>query len=436
MVKETRLYEILEVSVTCSDAEIKKAYRRLSLIHHPDRQSSQSGSSTPVDHSKFQEIQNAYEILSDPEQRENYDRFGSDGPGRGGGGFGMEDDFMDSFFGASFGGPGFGGPGGMPGRSKRGRKVPTEPSVVELKVTLEEIYKGAEKKIEIQRSRKCTSCEGTGARAKAKPRPCIKCKGQGVIMQMMQMGPFVTRQQAECPACQGEGHVFRSQDSCKKCSGVKSTTEKKRVEITVERGSREGERIILREQGDEEPNSSAPGDLYVHLTIAPHPTFTISPTNQSDLQTTISITLSESLLGFNRLFLVHLDGRGLRVSQPAPGKKGWRVLKTGDLVVVKGEGLWRKGVSGDLICKIEVEMPNKEWAEGLGVDALVQLEKLLPPKRADIEHSGEIDDVELNVHVPKSGGSGSRGTNGNVYESEDEDDYEEDGPSAPGCHQQ
>jgi DnaJ-class molecular chaperone len=92
-----------------------------------------------------------------------------------------------------------------------------------------------------------------------------------------------------------------------------------------------------------------------------------------NLHTTISLTLSESLLGFDRLVLVHLDKRGLRVHQPAPGEKGWRVLKAGDLVVIKGEGLWRKGERGDLICKVEVEMPGADWAAGLSADKVCTL---------------------------------------------------------------
>lgn len=174
---------------------------------------------------------------------------------------------------------------------------------------------------------------------------------------------------------------------CKSCHGIRTKTDKKRLSVIVERGMTAGETIILRGEGDEsvsvpsalkfshfltlspkQPDSSAPGDLHFTLKLTPHATFTVSPTHPLNLHTTISLTLSESLLGFDRLVLVHLDKRGLRVHQPAPGEKGWRVLKSGDLVVIKGEGLWRKGERGDLICKVEVEMPSADWAAGLSAD--------------------------------------------------------------------
>lgn len=151
-----------------------------------------------------------------------------------------------------------------------------------------------------------------------------------------------------------------------------------------------------------QPDSSAPGDLHITLIALPHPTFSIlpssSPRRPANLQTTLSLTLSESLLGFSRLILLHLDGRGLRVTQAAPGEKGWRVLKTGDEVVVKGEGMWRRGEKGDLIIKVEVEMPNEAWAMGLKERKRVEaLEKLLPSKREDLKmkEGEEVEEVEL-----------------------------------------
>lgn len=155
-----------------------------------------------------------------------------------------------------------------------------------------------------------------------------------------------------------------------------------------------------------QPDSSAPGDLHIIVRPLPHPTFSIVPPphhrsdHPADLSTTLSLTLSESLLGFSRLILIHLDGRGLRVNQPTPGQLGWRVLKTGDEVVVPGEGMWRKGEKGDLVLKIEVAMPDEQWAMGLaekgGVDTL---RGLLPPRRPDlvntVEEGKDVDDVAL-----------------------------------------
>ena len=135
----------------------------------------------------------------------------------------------------------------------------------------------------------------------------------------------------------------------------------------------------------------------------PHPTFTLLPSLGSSrpqsLSTSLSLTLSESLLGFSRLILLHLDGRALRASSPQPGEPGWRVLKDGDEVSVSGEGMWRKGETGELVLKVEVEMPGEEWAMGLtergGVDTL---RGLLPPRREDLtklEEGKEVEQVVL-----------------------------------------
>lgn len=188
-----------------------------------------------------------------------------------------------------------------------------------------------------------------------------------------------------------------------------------------------GEVIVLKGEGDEsvrtlsrvsvpspsstesdesvQPDSSAPGDLHLTILPLPHPTFTLLPSLGSSapqsLSTTLSLTLSESLLGFSRLILLHLDGRALRASSPAPGEKGWRVLKTGDEVMVSHEGMWRKGETGDLVVKVEVEMPSEEWAMGLaergGVDTL---RGLMPPRREDLSRfeerkGGEVEEVVL-----------------------------------------
>ncbi|KAK4698222.1 hypothetical protein P7C70_g8060, partial [Phenoliferia sp. Uapishka_3] len=425
MVREKALYETLELEVDCTVRLARfrpqwLALQPLTLLSHPGT-----------------EIQNAYETLSDPESREKYDLYGSDA-GRGGGGGGSsgmdEEDLMNAFFGGQFGGGGGGrrAPGGAGGGPRSRRKTQTSPSVVELKVTLEELYNGKEATIEIQRARTCGTCHGTGAKAKAKPRQCFKCQGNGIVYAMQNMGPFVQRIPVECPICDGRGQTFRDQDACKKCRATRTTTDKKRLTINVERGMMAGETIILRGEGDESPDSSAPGDLHIQLSVFPHATFTVSPTIPLQLHTTISLTLSESLLGFDRLVLVHLDRRGLRVNQPKPGEKGWRVLKSGDLVVVKGEGLWRKGERGDLVLKVEVEMPSKDWATSLGSTKLKQLESLLPPKRADIPNpDGEMDEVVLEPYVPDTNAGGrQRGR------ATDSDDEQEEQGGAPGCHQQ
>ncbi|GAA5881600.1 hypothetical protein JCM3774_006490 [Rhodotorula dairenensis] len=420
MVADPRLYDVLGVSPDATEVHIKKAYRKLALQHHPDKQAS-SADGTPADSTKFQQIQHAWEILSDPEKRAEYDEFGQDGrAGRAGTGRGMgmdPDDFFNDFFADMFGGghtPGF-GPGSGPGpdggaaggRPRQRRKTQTAPSEVELAVSLEELYTGATKTLLVERTRTCTTCTGTGAKPNRQPKPCVRCSGQGQTYAMRQMGPYVQRVPVKCTACQGRGVKVRDQDACKKCKGERTVSDKKRVEFELERGLHFGERIVVKGEGDESPDSSAPGDLYIIVRPLPHPTFTLVPPTSSrsdrpaDLHTTLSITLSESLLGFNRLILVHLDGRGLRASQPAPGQKGWRVWQSGDEVVIPHEGMWRKGATGDLKVTIEVEMPTEEWALGLAERGGTEtLRGLLPPRRPDlgdqaVEEGKETDEVEL-----------------------------------------
>ncbi|KAK4051588.1 hypothetical protein OIV83_002728 [Microbotryomycetes sp. JL201] len=405
MVADTAYYDTLEVSVSATSAEIKRAYRRLCLIHHPDKQAQQQD----ADPAKFQAIQEAYETLSDEDKRRDYDDFGKESDRKNHSH--MNADFMDDFFGEFFGGGGGPGPGMGHGRAGHGgkpskpqkRRGQARPSETQLYVRLEELYKGVTKTIALERTRSCGLCKGTGAKARAQRRGCVKCKGQGFINVLQQMGPFMSRSQTVCPTCDGDGFTFREQDACKKCQGQKMVKEKKKLDVHVPRGSVDGEKVVLRGEGDESLEATEPGDLHISLVALPHPTFTLSPPDAYstyapwNLRTTLSLTLSESLLGFSRLILIHLDGKGLRHTAPKPGEPGWRVFQTGDKFVIKGQGMFRKTQRGDLIVEIKVEMPNEEWAFKLRevMDGLGDLERLLPPKRADVENPEETDEVKM-----------------------------------------
>ena len=176
------------------------------------------------------------------------------------------------------------------------------------------------------------------------------------------MPGFITPRQVECSDCSGRGETVRSQDRCKRCAGKRVVTGKKRVNAYIERGAQHGDRIVLRGEGEQLPGQEQAGDVCLILNVKEHRAFTLAGTKGLDLQAEITLTLSEALLGFDRLLLTHLDGRGLRVSQPTPGKKGFRVFKTGDIVRVKGEGFPRRksDLKGDLLLKITVEMPTSE----------------------------------------------------------------------------
>ncbi|SGY84448.1 BQ5605_C009g05697 [Microbotryum silenes-dioicae] len=437
-------YKLLKVSSSASGDEIRKAYRKLSLIHHPDRQAAkvdEKGHPIPVDHSQFQEIQQAYECLSDPEKRDEYDRYGKNGGGRSGGMPDM-DDLFEHMFGGGRGGRGMprGGGGGGPNGQRQKKPQPARSSQVELAISMEDCYNGAQKTIQVERVRKCVTCKGSGARPNTKRRQCATCKGSGISYAMRVAGPFMTRQEIDCPDCDGQGYRIRAQDACRKCHGKKTTLEKVRKTFDVERGMTPGDKIVLRGEGDESPDSSAPGNLIIFLTPIAHPTFKLSPPTYThaphNLTTKLSLTLSESILGFHRLIIQHLDGRGLVVHQPAPGEKGWRVLKSGDKVLVKGEGMWKQGEVGDLVLEIEVEMPDEAWAMKIRDEkrALDDLERLLPNKRQDVEHPQNTKEVKLAEYVEgtraRSTGGYRRATESDEDEDEDEDEF------GPSCHQQ
>jgi len=191
-----------------------------------------------------------------------------------------------------------------------------------------------------------------------------------------------------CPQCKGSGKVIREKDRCKKCKGEKVTKEKKRLEVQIEPGMPNDHHILLHGEGDQEPEM-APGDVVLVLSVKEHESFERAG---SDLLAHVRITLSEALLGFSRVILTHLDGRGIRFdSRKSGGEK--KIYKNGDTVVIRGEGMpiWKrdKGKStngsaerGDLFILFEVEMPNEDWLETVDVKTL---RALLPPGKPDLQ---------------------------------------------------
>lgn len=212
-----KLPPLAGVDPSCSEAELKKGYRKAALQHHPDKQTSTDG---PVDSTKFQEVQRAWEILSDPDSRAEYDELGDpqerDDHGRGGG---MDEEAFQDFFAEMFGGGGMGGPppgfggAGPGGRPRQKRKTQTDPSEVELPVSLEELYAGAQKSLGVERTRSCGGCSGSGAKPGRQAKPCVKCNGQGSTYAMRQMGPYMSRVPIACPLCKGRGLRVRDQDA-------------------------------------------------------------------------------------------------------------------------------------------------------------------------------------------------------------------------------
>ncbi|KAI0261511.1 hypothetical protein BC834DRAFT_830170 [Gloeopeniophorella convolvens] len=381
---ETELYDVLGVTPTATEDDIKKAYRKKARDLHP---CFSQNPNDPEASQNFQELGAAYEILSDPNTREIYDSHGMQGlAGSGGPGGPDMGDIFAQFFGGgggSGGGPSFGfdfGAGGGPFR-KRNKG---EDSVIPYDVTLEDLYNGKTVKMNMEKDLECGTCKGSGAKGSAKPKKCATCDGNGWKHVYSQVSTVkIATSRAQCTECRGSGEILREKDRCKKCKGEKVVKEKTRQEIHIERGMTNGQRIVLAGAGDQEPGLP-PGDVIFVLKTQRHDSFERSG---NDLLATISITLSEALLGFDRILINHLDGRGVRVASP-PGK----VIIPGMTIVLRNEGMptyKNPDIRGNLFVVLSVEMPTEEFMSTVDHKALAAQ---LPPKKTDIEPVPEVVD--------------------------------------------
>lgn len=331
MVKETKFYDALGVEPTASDDEIKRAYRKLALKYHPDK------NKDPGAQEKFKEVSVAYECLSDPEKRRMYDQFGEQAAGMEGG-----VDPSDIF--ASF----FGGGG-------RARGEPKPKDIVhELPVALEAFYCGKTIKLAITRDRLCTKCSGSGSKVPNANTTCKDCNGRGVRMVTRQLGPgFIQQMQVACPACHGKGTTLKEEDKCEGCKGQQTLKEKKIFEVVVEKGMHRGDSVTFRGEGDQIPGVKLSGDIIIIFDQKPHPLFT---RKGDHLFMEHTISLAEALTGFS-MNLVHLDGRKLTLKS----KEG-NVIDPVNLYSVHREGMPVPNTGGiergDLVVKFRVIFPK------------------------------------------------------------------------------
>ena len=332
-------YEVLGVSKDASEADLKKAYRKLAMKFHPDR--------NPDDDSaeeKFKEVKEAHDILSDSQKRATYDQFGHAGVensmgGGGGGGAGFGDIF-DSVFGDIFGGGGRGGE-----RVYRGADLRYE-----LSLTLEEAVAGTTVKIRVPKQVECEPCKGSGAKKGSEPVSCTTCNGVGQVR--MQQGFFSVQQ--TCPQCRGAGKMIK--DPCSTCRGQGRVRDNKTISVKVPAGVDTGDRIRLSGEGEAGQNRGPSGDLYVDVAVKEHAIFV---RDDSDLHCEVPISFATAALG-GEFEVPTLDGR-VKLKIPAESQSGKMFRLRG-----KGVKSVRGSVKGDLLCRIVVETPvnlNKKQKE-------------------------------------------------------------------------
>lgn len=389
MVKETGYYDMLGVRPGCTQDELKKAYRKLALKYHPDK--------NPNEGEKFKLISQAYEVLSNPEKRRLYDQGGEqaikEGQGGSGGGFSSPMDIFDMFFG-----------GGMHRRETKGKDV-----VHQLSVSLEELYNGAVRKLALHKNVVCEKCEGRGGK-KGAVEKCPNCRGTGMQIRIHQLGPGMVQQiQSMCHECQGQGERINPKDKCKSCQGRKVVRERKILEVHVDKGMHDGQKIMFAGEGDQEPGLE-PGDIIIVLDEKEHDSF---KRNGSDLITPMTLELVESLCGFQKSIKT-LDEREL-VMTMYPGE----VMKHNDIRCILNEGMpqYRNPFEkGRLIIQFSVKFPVSGF---IPPEKIAELEELLPA-RPIIQISQNAEEVEM-VELDPARESSRHHHHRRIFDDDDED---------------
>jgi molecular chaperone DnaJ len=334
---ERDLYEVLGVDRGASDAEIKRAFRKLAQKWHPDV------NTDPTAPDRFKEINDAYQVLSDPARRQRYDMFGRagvDGGAAGAGfeGFGGFSDIFDAFFGGAAGAS----------SARRGRPQPGADLRYDLRITFEEAVKGTEKEIEFRVLGRCETCAGTGAKPGTDPITCPQCNGRGEVRTVRQtmLGQMVNV--SPCPRCRGEGKVVET--PCDTCLGDGRTERKRSLRVTIPAGIDEGHQIRLTNEGEVGARGGPPGSLYVAVHVAPHPSLTRDGT---ELYHQATISIAQAALG-TRITVPTVDGE--EEIEIKPGTQPDTELR------LRGKGvphLRRSGARGDLHVLVDVAVPTK-----------------------------------------------------------------------------
>lgn len=366
----TDYYVVLGLERGCSESDIKQAYRKLARVYHPDVAEDKATAEV-----RFKEINEAYSVLSDPQKRDAYDRFGHAGVGAaaGAGGFGgfsgagMPDGFGDIFE-MFFGGMRGGAAGGTAGQGGGARGADLR---YDLEITLEEAYNGVEHEISFNHQAACETCRGSGARAGTAPTACDRCAGSGVVQSVRAtpLGRFMT--QSPCQRCNGEGTIVTS--PCETCRGQGRVERRRSMTVSIPAGVDDGSRIRIANNGQAAPRNGTPGDLYVYLRVAQHQ---VLQREGVDLHLSLPVTFPQAALGV-QIDIPVLSGASVPVDIH-PGTQSGTKLR------LRGHGMpnLRGGGFGDLYVTVQVTVPTR----------LNKRERELLEELAGMRHEHSVDE--------------------------------------------
>jgi molecular chaperone DnaJ len=326
------LYAILGVPRDASTDEIKRAYRRKAREHHPD---------AGGDEDSFKRLTHAHQVLSDPQRRARYDRFGDDGTPSSGGsgdpfGFGDIGDVIDAFFGTTF------GASGSARRRTAGRDV-----LVGVELTLDEVMTGARRDVEVEVAIACADCDGTGGAGGARAGRCRECGGAGQVRRLVRTAFGQVATATACPACGGSGRAV--EDACGFCGGEGRRTDRRTLTVDVPAGVADGDRLRITGAGEAGRQGAAAGDLFVEVHVTAHPVF---ERDGADLVAEVVVPVTQAALG-GTITLTGIDGDELEVPLPAG-------TQPGDVLLVRRAGLPVRGGGrrGSLRLVVRVEVPT------------------------------------------------------------------------------
>ncbi|EGG05230.1 uncharacterized protein MELLADRAFT_43958 [Melampsora larici-populina 98AG31] len=362
-------YEILDLPHNANRSQIRASYHKLAKQTHPDKKP--SSSTTTTTSTSFHILQEAYETLIDEEKRKRYDDSLNRKPFDQHHHHEQYDEFNE--FETHF----------EPKRK-------SQDSVIQFDCTLEDLYNGKKVSIEIERQLSCEKCHGFGYNRDARPNMCQRCSGQGFTIRVIPLNGIFASSPIVCTSCEGLGAKIRSEDQCSSCNRTGFKPDKVKVEFRIAKGMLPDHPIRLSDQGDAQPGC-LPGDLVLKLNVLPHPTFQMPDPTSSDLLLPISITLSEALLGFDRLVFYHLDGQPIRLKIPSPNQTGHMIIKPNEIKQINGFGL---PPNGNLFIKFLIDWPTKDWIEKQDLEFL---EVALPEKKIDLGSSLSLDFEQVSL---------------------------------------